>query len=111
MRDSWEDLNQGLSFHLGRDEGGRWMRDPGNVLAMQLNDLGDGEDMVHEEGGFQVIDQMTQVEGLSSADSGNKEGRGGFQFRATGFVLSMCRRMKCRIVVRQLYFQVRSAFI
>lgn len=37
-----------------------------------------GEDMAQEEGGFQVTDLVTQMEGLSFADSGNKEGGEGF---------------------------------
>lgn len=54
----------------------------------------DGEDMVQEEDGLQVTDLAAQVEGISFADSGNKEGEAGVE--PGGLILSMCR-MRCHI--------------
>lgn len=56
------------------------------------------EDVVQEEDGLLVIDLAAQVEGLSFADSGNKEVGAGFE--PVGLVLSMCRRIRCYVTVK-----------
>lgn len=56
------------------------------------------EDEVQEEDGLLVIDLVAQVEGLSFADSGNKEAGAGFE--PVSLVLSMWRRIRCYIIVK-----------
>lgn len=76
------------------------MRDSRNTIAIGSKDSGthlmEWEDMVQEEDGLLVIDLAAQVEGLSFADSGNKEGGAGFE--PVGLVLSICRRIRCYII-------------
>lgn len=55
----------------------------------------DREDMGPEEDGLQVTDLAAQVEGISFADSGNKEGEAGFE--PVGLALSTYR-VRCHII-------------